>query len=157
MPRRKGILRRIADGIGRVLGIPESEPVPRTPPEPPEREPPRRPGPDTPPPEIPERERIRREFREVWDETIERGQLREIQSKTGHSEREIFNDTFDIFFPQVTEESQDIRLAMYENFLVAFYNDDPTYTKRDFFTEYDIAPSSFAWEYWRESRGYPTK
>lgn len=155
MPPRKGIFRRITEGIGKILGG-GGEPPPREPPRPPPRSPPRPiPGPDTPPPETPDR--VTEQFREVWNDNIERQALRKIQSHTGHSRNEIFQDSFDVFFPLVSEESQETRLEMYEYFIAAFYNDDPTYHKMDFFADYDIAPSSFAWEYWRESRGYGKK
>jgi hypothetical protein len=57
----------------------------------------------------------------------------------------------------VTEEERGVQLEMWRDYIDAFVNDDPTYTKNDFFAEWDIARSSFDWQAWREARGYRTR
>jgi hypothetical protein len=157
-PRPRGIFRRLTDGIRRVLGggvTPSPPPTP--PPRPPPREPPRVPpsgpsGPDTPPPRGQEAQ-----FRDVWNDEASDRIVGEIHDRTGHSETEIFHDLRDVFYPLVTEEDRDTQLTMWSDFLNAFLNDSPSYTKNDFFADWDIARSSFAWEAWREARGYGKK
>jgi hypothetical protein len=152
MPPRPGIFRRIIQGLDRLLGggqRPPPSPPPR-PPRPPPRLPPRY------PPEPPEEPPTTREepFREIWDDRASDRVITEIHDRTGNSETEIFDDLFTIFYSTVVEEPQDTKLEMWRDYIDAFVNDDPTFTKNDFFAEWDIGPSSFAWEAWRQARGY---
>lgn len=156
MPPRPGIFRRIVQGIGRTLGGRTSEP-PREPPTPPPRPPPREPpripprGPDTPPPEPPDREAP---FREIWDDSASDRVIADIHDRTGDSENEIFRHLLGPFYEVASEEPRSVQLDMWRDYIDAFVNDSPSFTKNDFFAEWDIARSSFSWEAWRDARGY---
>jgi hypothetical protein len=155
MPPRLGIFRRIVQGIGNILGGAPPEPprTPEPPPRPPPREPPPRPPgiPPEPPPPPPSREE---QFREIWNDTASDRVITEIHDRTGDSETEIFERLLGPFYEMASEEPRNVQMEMWRDYLDAFVNDDPTFTKNDFFADWDIARSSFSWEAWRDARGY---
>lgn len=155
MPPRRGLIGRLTTGIRRIVrggGEPSPPPPPpRPPPQPPQRPPRPPPAPPREPEPPPRRDE---QFRDSWNDNASDRIVTEIHDRTGDSESEIYQNLFDTFYPLVTEESRATQLEMWRDFIDAFVNDDQTFTKNDFFAEWDIARSSFSWEAWRQARGY---
>lgn len=140
---RKGIFRRITEGIGRIF----------------RPEPPQRPTPPPPPPEPTGGPGGGPGFtgplRDTWDFTVTERDLADIQERTGYSEQELFQLHFEIIKALDPEADDEELEEMWQDYLMAFVSDGMTHDT--FFETWNIDPRDFDWQVWREAMGYGHK
>jgi hypothetical protein len=93
-------------------------------------------------------------YEDIWHENVSEARFDEIQSRTGHSERETIQAAMSQFLdlPGMDEEPRHVKYEMWDLFtetLVANHGD-----REAAFAELGIHPNDFDWEAWREYMGY---
>lgn len=99
-------------------------------------------------------------FREAFDGTVPRRQIRRIQDDTGFSRNEIFQHHAELFYslPGITEEDRGEQLRLWQVYLDHMVvsrerRNDP---RNPFWREFGIDPRTvaFDWGEWRDAMGY---
>ena len=169
MAPRRGLFQRIGQavrGIARAVVPRLPERPRREPPEPPERPRGRRPDffPPEPPREPPREPPSRGRWREIFDRALrdEDGRspaLDAIYERTGYSRQEIFQNHYnDVFYPltiDAPELTRDEQLEMWQDYIETFMMNEHRHDW--FFETWNVHPSDFDWQAWREAMGYREK